>query len=466
MTDQRLDDLVREATRMRYSRRGIMKRASALGLSAAAANAAVIQSGKAAPKRGQAPSVRQNRTISILAGTYFVPEAQEFFDQQATEWGTQLGVTVQTDYINWPDIQARIAAAVEGGSGPDVIEMRDVWPNLYFENMVPVDDLANAVGESYGGYFDWVTSSVAVDGKWFSVPVGASSAAFAYRMSYFQEAGLADPKVFPATWDELFAIGANLKEMGKPLGQALGQSTGDPPGFAYAYMWANGAMEREEDGKTIAFNTPEFVEGMQKFVDAWPLAFDDTGLAWDDSANNRAFLSDQIAGTINGSSIYIEAQKAKRGASTADYEVVVDPADIWHATLPAGPSGPFVQLGSWSYAAMTYSPEQEAALEFITWWTERDHFVPWLEAQQGYIIPMGPGLTDLEVFTGDPALAPYATVAEIARNKGYAGPADQKAAQVSSLYIITNTFAEAIQSGDAQAAIENGAAQLQRIYGR
>ena len=35
----------------------------------------------------------------------------------------------------------RIAAAVEGGSGADIIEMWDIWPYLYSENMVPVDDL-------------------------------------------------------------------------------------------------------------------------------------------------------------------------------------------------------------------------------------------------------------------------------------------------------------------------------------
>lgn len=467
MADKLAERLINEAQRMRYSRRTILHRASAMGLSAAAANTVVTKAG-AAPKTSKAPAFIQDRSISILAGTYFVPEAQDFFDQQVQEWASQSGVSASTDYINWPDIQARIAAAVEGGSGPDVIEMRDTWPYLYSENMVEVNDLANTVGERVGGYFDWVTDSTAVDGNWYSVPVGASSAAFAYRLSYFEEAGVADPKNnFPETWEEFFEVGRNLKEMGKPYGQALGHSTGDPPGFAYAYMWAYGAMEVEEDGTTVAFNQPQFVEGMERFLQAWEEAYDTTGLSWDDSANNRAFLSDQISGTINGSSIYIAAQTAAaEGSGDSDYEIVVDPADIWHSRLPAGPAGPFVQLGSWSYAAMTYSPEQEAALEFIEWWTSQDQFTPWLEAQKGYIIPMGPGLADLGVYTDDPSLAPYASVAEIARNKGYAGPSNQNAARVASQYIVTDTFANAIQNGDAAAAIEQGAQQLERIYSR
>ncbi|HEV2108507.1 MAG TPA: hypothetical protein VGR16_09625, partial [Thermomicrobiales bacterium] len=110
MTDKLAARLIDEAQRMRYSRRTILHRASAMGLSAAAANAVVTRAG-AAPKPSKAPAVLQERSISILAGTYFVPEAQEFFSQQAEEWGQQAGVQVTTDYINWPDIQARIAAA-------------------------------------------------------------------------------------------------------------------------------------------------------------------------------------------------------------------------------------------------------------------------------------------------------------------------------------------------------------------
>ena len=53
----------------------------------------------------------------------------------------------------------------------------------------------------------------------------------AYRISLFEEAGIEDPKNnFPKTYDELFAVGKTLKEMGKPFGQALGQSSWRPTG--------------------------------------------------------------------------------------------------------------------------------------------------------------------------------------------------------------------------------------------
>jgi multiple sugar transport system substrate-binding protein len=462
--DSRIILLSDEARRLRLSRRSILRRGAALGLSSAAVGGVLAANGKTAA--AAAPfALRQERSLNILQASYFVAEGQEFFTQMAQDWGSQNGVTVTPDYIGWPDLQPKIAAAVEGGNGPDVIEMWDTWPYLYYENMVPVEDLAQQVSEEYGGYYDWVTNTASVDGTWYSVPHGASSAAYTYRISLLEEAGIEDPKTnFPTTYEDLFALGKTLKEMGKPLGQALGQSLGDPPAFAYPYMWSFGAMERTEDGQ-VSINTPEFVEGLSQFITAWTEGYDESGLAWDDGANNRAFLSDQIACTINGSSIYIAAQNAAAGASTLDYEVVVDPADIWHAPYPSGPSGQFAVLGSRSHAAMSYSANTEAAVEFLAHFYSREVFIPWLEAQKGYIIPMAPGYEDLEIYTGDPALAPYSALSSYSRNRGYAGPADQQAAEASARYIIVNAFAQAIQSGDATGAINQAAAQLERVYG-
>ncbi|HLL50155.1 MAG TPA: ABC transporter substrate-binding protein [Thermomicrobiales bacterium] len=465
MSDPRVDSLVDEALRLRLSRRSIMRRGAALGLSTAAVAGVLSSTGRvsAAPR---AATFIQERQLNILQASYFVPEGEEFFNQAAQEWGSQNGVTVTADYIGWNDLQPRIAAAVEGGSGADIIEMWDIWPYLYQENMVPVDDLAMAVSEEYGGFYDWVVDTASVDGKWYSVPHGNSSSAFTYRISLVEEAGISDPKNnFPQTYEELFALGKTLKEMGKPFGQAMGHSQGDPPSFAYPFMWAHGAMEVEEDGTTVAINKPEFVEALQAFTQHWKDAYDETGLSWDDGANNRAFLSDQISGTLNGSSVYLAAVKAAEGASTLDYEVQVQPDDIWHAGFPEGPAGRFNALGSRSFAAMSYSPNTEAAVEFLAHFFTPEIFIPWLESQGGYIIPMAPGYADLEIYTGNPALAPYPEVSQYSRAKGYAGPSNQKASEAAARYVIVDTIARAIQTGDAAGAVQQAEAQLQRIYG-
>ena len=463
--DERIRRLIDEANRLRYSRRQILRSGAALGLSSAGIATVLRTTGTAAAPR---PTRYQlSGKLNILAGSYFVPEAQDFFVKQVTDWGSQNGVDVSCDFINWPDIQARISAAVESGAGPDIVEMREAWQYLYYEQMSDLNELAMKQGDAAGGYYDWVKNTATVDGNYYSIPVGTSASAFAYRISYFEQAGIADAaNNFPNTWEELFAVGKTLKGMGKPLGQALGHSTGDPPSFAYPYMWSYGAMEVEEDGKTVAFNKDTFVEGMNTFIQAWKDAYDETGLSWDDGVNNRAFLSDQISGTFNGSSVYIAAQNAKAGASTTDYEVVVDPADITHGNFPEGPAGRFNALNSMSYALMKYSGNQDAGKALLDYWTSKDQFTAWLEAQKGYIIPPAQSYASNSVYTADPKLKPYLDVVTYGRNKGFAGPANQKAAQAGAQYIIVDTFAKAIQNGDAKGAIEEGAKLLERVYSR
>ena len=464
--DDRVRSLMDEAKRLRYSRRQIMRSGAMLGLSAAGIHSVLNARGLSAAPR-VTRYLQGGGKLTILAGSYFVPEAQEFFVKQVTDWGTQNNTEVTCDFVNWPDIQAKVSAAVESGAGPDIVELREAWQYLYYQQMVDLNDIAMKQGDAAGGYYDWVKNTASVDGNYYSLPVGTSASAFAYRISYFEEAGIADAaNNFPKTWEELFAVGKTLKANGKPLGQALGHSTGDPPSFAYPYMWAHGAMEVEEDGKTIAFNKPEFVDGMNTFIQAWKDAYDETGLSWDDGANNRGFLSDQISGTFNGSSIYIAAQYAAAGNSNLDYEVVVDPADITHGGFPEGPAGRFNQLNSMSYGLMSYSGNQEAGKALLEYWTGTEPFTAWLEAQKGYIIPPAPSYASNAVYTADPKLAPYLDVVNYGRNKGFAGPANQKAAQAGSQYIVVDTFAKAVQTGDAKGAIEEGARLLERVYNR
>jgi len=65
----------------------------------------------------------------------------------------------------------------------------------------------------------------------------------------------------------------------------------------------------------------------------------------------------------------------------------------------------------------------------------------------------------------DPKMAPFRDGAKYGRSQGYAGEPNEKASLASSKYIIVDTFAKAVQSGDAQASVEWGAEQLKRVYG-
>jgi multiple sugar transport system substrate-binding protein len=457
MSDERTQQLISEAKALRLSRRSILRRASALGLSTAAAGRVLTAAGKPATHR-VAPAVLQGSSLNILASTAFVPAAQDYFAEQAQTFGEENGVDITVDFVNWPDLQPRTTSAVQAGAGPDIVEMWDTIPYLFSENLVDVSDIIESLEEVQGGYFEWVVNTASVDGEWRSVPHGTSSIAFAYRKSWFDEAGFSE---FPATWEEFFEAGKALKENGHPIGQALGQSLGDPPGFAYPYMWSYGAMEVEEDGTTVAIDTEMFREGMELFIQGWADGFDETGLGWDDSTNNSAYLAGEISATLNGSSIYLAASDPEGENANPDLA-----EDTYHAPMPSGPEGQFAALGSRSMGILQYSQNQDVAKAFLEWWFQEEQFLEWLRVYEGYIIPPGPAFIEDEAFTADPKLAEFVNIVNIGRNKGYAGPANLKSAQASAQYVVVNAFAEAVQNGDAGAAIEQAARLLERIYSR
>jgi len=281
----------------------------------------------------------------------------------------------------------------------------------------------------------------------------------AYRISMFKEAGVEgaeDGNKMDMTWDEYHAIAKKLKAKGKPFGQALGHSTGEPPSFCYAYMWGNGAMEVAEDGKTVKFNTPEFVDAMQRFIQAWKDGYDVTGTSWDDSNNNRAFLSEQISATFNGSSIYFAAMKNHP-------EIAIDTN---HMLMPRGSAGRFYRLGTLHMAIFKKSKNIEAAKDFLKWWSEDEQYLAWWRIQKGYHLHHTKNLAKDPMWFEDPKMSPYRDQAKYGRNIGYAGPPSRKAALAQAKYIIVDTFAKAVQSEDAKGSIKWGADQLERVYGR
>ncbi len=414
--------------------------------------------GLAAPRAfGQAPALLKGTRVAILQGTYFIPAAQELFKKQIEEWGKQAGVTMVADFLNWPDLQPKVAAAVVAG-GVDIVDLWRTWNHLYKDHLVDLTEEAEEVGRRGGGYEPYVITSGKVGDRWVGIPIGFTNGTINYRISAFKQAGVPnaeDGTKLDLTYDEYHAIAKRCKAAGRPFGQALGHSPGDPAGFSYPYMWAHGAMEIGKDGKSIAFNVPEFVDGMRRFIQAWKDGYDETGLGWDDNSNNRAFLAGQISATHNGSSIYSVALKQQPEIAK----------DMNHMLMPKGPAGRFYILETRTMAILKNSKNIPAAKEFLKWWFQDEQFNAWWRIQEGYQLPHVKKLADDPVWFKDPKITVFREEGKYGLNAGYAGPPNEKAALAFSKYLVVDTFAKAIQSGDAKSAIEWGADQLKRVYG-
>src|SRR5437867_3712181 len=226
---------------------------------------------------GAAPALAQGTRLHFLQWSHFIPAADQVFEEQAKEFGKQAGVEIAIERINQNDIQARLTAAIQSGSGADIVIVANNHALLYENSLVDVTDVAEEIGRKQGGWHDYAKANgVTSGGRWVAVPQFIISWAVTYREDWFKEAGFEYPK----TWDDFRKVGRAMKAKGKPFGQAFGHSINDPNNWCYPLVWMWGGMEVQKDGKTVVLESKNTVEAAKFNNVLWKDVFDEGGLAW------------------------------------------------------------------------------------------------------------------------------------------------------------------------------------------
>jgi multiple sugar transport system substrate-binding protein len=432
------------AARGRLSRREFVK---ATGV--AAAGAAGVSLGLFG---GKAPAFAQAREMHVLEWSSFVKEADVEVNRQAEEFSKAEGITVKVEHINNNDLNARTTAAVESGSGPDVVQLFNNQPLLYASGLLGVNDLVEATGgKRIYGFF---RESVDNDGTYVGVPYFATGAAYVYNKDMYKEAG-AKPS---ETWDEFLDSGRKLKKAGYPVGQALGHSFGDPPGFCYSLFWGFGGKLIDEKAH-VAIDTKETRAALNFVKEFWKAACDESGLGWDDTANNRAFAAETISVTRNGASIYFVAKRnlLQKGDPFAK--------KLDHFLDPKGPAGRRHSMTAYSRCIFKASKVQSAAKNYVRFCLQKDNLGKLIEVNNGYINGPTPDWETIPMWKEDPALRTFAHAPSTSVTYGWPGPNDRRASEAVAKYILVDMFARAVQGESADSATRWAAGELKQIYG-
>jgi multiple sugar transport system substrate-binding protein len=438
---------------------GIARRTFLQGVAVAGGVAAVGGvEGVLAARR--APAYAQGTKIQMLHWADFVPAGDAELKRQTAEASKLFGAEITIEHINANDIQPRITAAVQSGNGPDIVQMLHNWPHLYQSSLADVGDLCEWKGRDQGAYWEQAEAACREGKRWLALPYHIVGAQFAYRKSWLQEVGQTS---FPKTYEELHQVGMKLKKKGHPIGQTLGHTFGDAPAWAYPLLWAFGGAETDKAGRATldSKGTIESVKFMQAL---WKDACDEGGLAWDDTNNNRAFLSGEIGITLNGASIFIAA---KRGADKIKDERG-EPLwlDIHHGSHPSGPAGVAPYHVVFSHGLMKYSKNQKLAKDVLKWLHGKEQFGKWFETEAGFSVGANRFWEQHPMWsTIDDAMKGYRTAARGSRMFGWMGPASSKATEAYSKYIITDMYAKAVQGIRAEDAVKWAAGELKNIYG-
>jgi len=440
----------------RINRRKLLKLSGAGALAARTGGIAAILAS------ARAPAFAQGTTLHWVRGSDYVPASDQLLKTKINEQCQKdLGIKFNLEGVDGLTIQARVTSAVQSGNGPDIIQAINNWAQLYADSVVDVSDVAEEIGKAQGGYYE-TSRAVANDGsKWIAVPWTIVGLQIVNRKSWWGEIGC-DAGKYPQTWEEYREAGKKLKAAGHPVGQTLAHAFGDAPAFWYPYLWSWGGKEVEADGKTVVLDSKETIESVKFAVGWWKDACDEGAFAWDDSGNNRAFLAGTISATSNGASIYLEAKKKPDTYLTETGKPLKD--DCFHAPLPKGSAGQFSWHVPLADMVMEYSKNQKAAKDFLRWVHSEKIYDQWFTSQQGFSVGPTTVWEEHKLWGDDPVMAPFRTAARSGRFAGYAGPANRKAAEAISKYILVDMYAKAVQGMAPGDAVKWAHGELVKIY--
>jgi multiple sugar transport system substrate-binding protein len=393
-------------------------------------------------------------SLRLLRWVPFVTGEEEAWNANTQAFTDATGVEVRIDQESWEDVRPKAAVAANVGSGPDLVMSWFDDPFQYPDKLVPVTELANALGAANGGWYDGSRDYAVKDGEFIAMPLTTIGNAICYRKSHVDAAGFSE---FPTDSEGFLELCKAMKANGTPAGFPHGKAVGDGNNYAHWLLWSQGAQMISEDGQVV-LDSPETRNAIEYSKQLYETFIPGTE-SWLDINNNRAFLAGQISLTANGVSLYYAAAKDPAMKEIAD--------DIRTTIMPIGPVGKPVELFQVSSLSIfKHTKYPEAAMAYLQFMYQPDRMNAWIEGASAYCCQTLKDFASNPVWTSNPVHEPYSHASENLRPNGYAGPLGYASAGVMADYVLVDMFAQAV-TGQASTddAIATAAKRANRYYG-
>ena len=240
---------------------GFTRRRFLTATTAATAAGAMHQLVRSAPARAAALKFEPEKgaILRVLRWKRFVQGDEDQFMANTRRFTELTGVEVHVDSENWEDLRPKAAVAANVGAGPDIIISTDEQPHLYPDKLLDVTDVADYLGQKYGGWFDICPEYGMHEGRWIAIPTGAGGGAMVYRKSMVNAVGFEE---FPKDLNGFLKLCQALKAKGTPPGFALGHATGDANGWTHWLMWSFGGRLADENSR-LALNSKQTIAALE-----------------------------------------------------------------------------------------------------------------------------------------------------------------------------------------------------------
>ncbi len=362
----------------------------AIGLAALAACAPAAV--PATTGEGAAAPAAETPSLVYWAPQHFIEAQNEYHTESVKLAAEAGGFNVEVQLFPWGDYNQKQNAAIEAGTLPDALLGIRVSQQYAMGILTDVSDVFAEISESGGGFYEPDIREVTVDGKQYGVPFHNEPQFFYYRQDILEPAGFNAPL---STLDDFIAAAQAVTD---PANRMWGfgntfAMVPDGNNFQALLIYSFGGSLQDADGN-IVINSPEtkaalqFNSDMLNTYNIMPSGV--TG--WDDTGNNQAFLSGQLAMCYNSGSILNNMRETDPGWLNSTVVGV----------LPGGQGGaPKTYMGGSPSGVMTSSKYPDQAKLIIKGTMSPERYPGNLEAASGMFYPTLQGYEDLAIYTED-----------------------------------------------------------------
>ena len=299
-------------------------------------------------------------------------------------------------HVNFPydDFLAQVAAAVQAGEGPDVLNVYYGWIPAYVQQqlLVPFPEDVFPYDQIEAEFFPMVTAAKVGD-AYYTLPTAVRTLALFCNNDHMERAGI----TAPTTWDELVAAAqATVVKDGDTFTTVGITHDIDGQGHHWwreALIRQNGLVPYSEDNRTLFWSEPEGVEAFE-----WLAAFlteHQVTQNFFDTDGQTAFGNGNAAFHVDGS---FRVGSYATSAPDLNYSVVPLPGHEEQASFAS----------FWANGITRNAADGDAFIASAKW----VDFLASEEVQRRWTpavgeLPARAALATEEQFTSDPLLAPF-----------------------------------------------------------
>ena len=199
------------------TRRSLLRSGTALAAAGALTGPALLEFARAwaqsSPWKAEAGA-----KLTVMRWKRFVPAEDDAFNAMVAAFQTATGTQMNVFSESFEDVQPKASVAANTGSGLDLAWGLHTLPQLFPTKVIKMNDVADYLGNKYGGWTDAAKKTCMLGNDWLGIPVATIGGYLTYRKSAVEKAGF---KTVPADFPAYLELCKALKLLGGPKRPAV-----------------------------------------------------------------------------------------------------------------------------------------------------------------------------------------------------------------------------------------------------